>query len=801
MKFTLSWLKDHLETDAPAAVLAERLTTIGHEVEALIDRAAGLRDFIVGEVVACEPHPNADKLRVCVVDTGLKRLQVVCGAPNARAGLKGVFAAVGTTIPASGTLLRAATIRGVESAGMLLSEREMGLSDEHEGIVELPADALVGAPAAAALGLDDPLFDVGITPNRGDCLGVRGIARDLAAAGLGTLKPLPPPPASGDFPSPIAVVLDFAEDARTACPYFAGRLIRGVVNRKSPPWLQDRLSSVGLRPISALVDITNYLTLDVCRPLHAFDADRLTGDLRVRLARDGERLAALDGREYALSPGMTVIADDRGPQALGGVIGGEATACTAATTSVFLESALFDPVRTAATGRSLGILSDARFRFERGVDPGFVIAGLETATGLVLEICGGEASRIVVAGAEPPRRPPVPFRPDRVMSLTGAPVVAEESADILRRLGFSIDRGETGWSVTPPSWRSDIAGEACLIEEVVRIAGYDRIPVTPLVRDRPLAEPVLTPLQRRRALARRTLAARGMMEAITFSFLAPQAARDFGGGGADLTLVNPISADLAVMRPSLLPNLFAAAGRNADRGLRDAALFEVGPQYRGDRPEDQSIVAAGIRAGRAAPRHWADRGRLVDAYDAKADALALLAALAAPVAKLQLDTAAAPPWYHPGRSAVLRLGPRQPLAVFGEIHPGVLDGFGSKSAIVAFEVFCDAIPLARSAGTARPPLTLPPFQPVERDFAFVVDAEVPAAAVLDAVRGAEPALITDVILFDVFTGEAIGAGRKSLAVTVVLQPVERTLTDADIEAVGSRIVTAAAKATAATLRA
>ncbi|MFO1154773.1 MAG: phenylalanine--tRNA ligase subunit beta [Rhodospirillales bacterium] len=800
MKFTLSWLKEHLATDASAAELAERLTMIGHELESLTDRAAGLRDFIVAEVVACEPHPNADKLRVCIVDTGAKRLQVVCGAPNARTGLKGVFAAVGTTIPASGTVLKAAAIRGVESNGMLLSEREMGLSDEHTGIVELPADALTGAPAAAVLGVDDPLFDVGITPNRGDCFGVRGLARDLAAAGLGTLKPLPQRGIHGGFASPVAVVLDFDEATHAACPYFAGRLIRGLVNRESPRWLQDRLVSIGLRPISALVDITNYLTFDVCRPLHAFDADRLAGDLRVRLALDGERLAALDGREYALTPGMTVIADDRGPQALGGVIGGEPTACTAATTSVFLESALFDPARTANTGRSLGILSDARFRFERGIDPAFVVDGLDLATRLVLDICDGEASEVVVAGAPPPQRPPIRFRPERVTSLTGAEVSAGESADILRRLGFSFDQGETAWQVSPPPWRGDVESEACVIEEIVRIAGYDRIPVTPLSRDRPFPEPVLNPLQRRRALARRFLAGRGMMEAVTFSFLAPSAAEAFGGGGSELSLVNPISADLAVMRPSLLPNLIAAVGRNGDRGLRDVALFEVGPQYRGDRPEDQSIVAAGVRAGRAAARSWADRGRPVDAFDAKADALALLTALAAPVTKLQLDTAAAPAWYHPGRSAVLRLGPRQPLALFGEIHPGVLKELGIKVPVVAFEVFCDAIPAPRSTGPARPPLALSAYQPVERDFAFIVDVGVPAAAVLDAVRGAEKTLITDAILFDVFTGDAIGPGKKSLAVTVVLQPVERTLTDADIEAIATRIVNAVAKATGATLR-
>jgi phenylalanyl-tRNA synthetase beta chain len=800
MKFTLSWLKEHLATTAPAAEIAERLTMIGHELERLVDRAAGLRDFIVGAVVACEPHPNADKLQVCVVDTGSRRLQVVCGAPNARVGIKGVFAPVGTTIPATGTVLKAAAIRGVESAGMLLSEREMGLSDAHAGIVELPAAALTGAPVAAVLGLDDPLFDVAVTPNRADCLGVRGLARDLAAAGLGTLKPLAPPAVHGRFAAPIGVTLAFEAAAAAACPHFVGRLIRGVTNGESPAWLKDRLAAVGLRPISALVDVTNYLTLDVCRPLHVFDADKLEGSLVVRLARPGERLAALDGTTYALTPEMTVIADQRGPQALGGVIGGSDTGCGTGTTSVFLESALFDPVRTATTGRRLNILSDARFRFERGIDPAFLIDGLELATRLILDLCGGEASAIVIAGAPPPPPPPIAFRPARVAALTGAAVEPGDQARILADLGFAVDRADAAaWRVTPPTWRADVSAEACVVEEVVRIAGYDRIPVTQLDRPALLPEPVLTAGQRRRALARRSLAAGGLMEAVTFSFLAPSAAAAFGGGDPSLALENPISAELAVMRPSLLPNLLAALGRNADRGLRDMALFEIGPQYRGTRPDDQTTVAAGVRAGRAAGRHWAERGRPVDAYDAKGDALALLAALGQATDKLQLAAGAAPAWYHPGRSAVLRLGPALVLAAFGEIHPGIALAFGVKGPAVGFEVFIDRLPERRQQGTQRPPAVLPPLQPVERDFAFVVAAEVPAALLLRAAEGADP-LVAGVLLFDVFTGEAVGAGRKSLAITVSLQPAERTLTDADIEAVSARIVAAVEKATGGVLR-
>ncbi|MBK8209509.1 MAG: phenylalanine--tRNA ligase subunit beta [Rhodospirillales bacterium] len=798
MKFTLSWLKRHLDTEAGLDEITARLPMIGLEVESVQDRGAALRAFVVAEVVEAKPHPNADKLRVCTVDTGRERLQVVCGAPNARAGMKGVFAPVGSVIPAGGITLKAAAIRGVDSAGMLLSEREMGLSDEHTGIVELPADAVVGSPAAAALGLADPLIDLAITPNRGDCLGVRGVARDLAAAGLGILLPLDASPLPGNFPSPIGVRLDFTTEAASACPYFAGRLIRGVRNAESPEWLKRLLLAADLRPISALVDITNFLTLDLCRPLHAFDADKLRGHIQVRFARDGERLAALNGREYALSPSMTVVGDDAGPQALGGVIGGEPTACTETTTAVFLESALFDPVRTAETGRALSIASDARYRFERGIDPTSVTWGLEVATRLIMELCGGEPSEVVVAGALPAGGAPIGFRPDRVRTLAAVEASAEECARTLDALGFGgTFEGET-WQVKTPPWRNDIIGEACLVEEVARLLGYHRIPTVSLPRDAGLPTPALTPPQRRRARTRRLLAARGMIEAVTYSFMAARAAEPFGGGGALLRLVNPISADLDVMRPSPLPNLIQAAGRNADRGQRDAALFEIGPQYAGDRPEDQAVVAAAIRTGRNGPRHWAEPARPVDAFDAKADALAVLEALGLRIEKVVVATDA-PAWYHPGRSGILKLGP-QPLAHFGEIHPRVLRTLDVAGPVVACEIFLDALPVKEAAGTARPALVLPALQPVERDFAFVVDRAVAAETVVRAARAAERALITEVRVFDVFEGGAVGEGRKSIAIGVTLQPTERTLTDADIEAVSARIVAQVAKATGGTLR-
>lgn len=798
MKFTLSWLKRHLETEAGLDEIIARLPMIGLEVESVEDRGAALRAFVVAEVVEAKPHPNADKLRVCTVDTGRERLQVVCGAPNARAGMKGVFAPVGSVIPAGGATLKAAAIRGVDSAGMLLSEREMGLSDEHTGIVELPRDAVVGSPAAAALGLADPVIDLAITPNRGDCLGVRGIARDLAAAGLGSLKPLDTSPLPGRFPSPVAIHLKFSDEAASACPYFAGRLIRGVRNGESPEWLKRLLLAADLRPISALVDITNFLTLDLCRPLHAFDADKLLGDIQVRFARDGERLAALNGREYVLSPSMTVVCDDAGPQALGGVIGGEPTACTGTTTTVFLESALFDPVRTAETGRALSLASDARYRFERGIDPTSVTWGLEVATRLIMELCGGEPSDVVVAGALPAAGPAIGFRPDRVRTLAAVEASGEESARVLDALGFGGRfEGET-WKVKTPPWRNDIAGEACLVEEVARLLGYHRIPTVSLPRDAALPSPALNPAQRRRARTRRLLAARGMIEAVTYSFMAARAAEPFGGGTPALRLINPISADLDVMRPSPLPNLIQAAGRNADRGQRDAALFEIGPQYAGDRPEDQAVVAAAIRTGRTGSRHWAEAARPVDAFDAKADALAVLEALGLRIEKVVV-AADAPAWYHPGRSGTLKLG-AQVLARFGEIHPRVLRTLDVAGPVVACEIFLDMLPVKEAAGTARPALVLPALQPVERDFAFVVDYAVAAKTLVRAARAAERALITDVRVFDVFEGGALGNGRKSIAIGVTLQPTDKTLTDAEIEAVSARIVAQVTKATGGTLR-
>ncbi|MCP5365007.1 MAG: phenylalanine--tRNA ligase subunit beta [Hyphomicrobiales bacterium] len=800
MKFTLTWLLDHLETMASPKELAERLTMIGHEVDSVENRGAAFEEFVVAEIVDASPHPDADKLKVCTVNTGAEHLQVVCGAPNARAGLKGVFAPVGATIPQGGIKLKRARIRGVESFGMLLSEREMELSDDHGGIIELSPHLQAGTPAAEALGLADPVFDVGVTPNRADCLGVRGLARDLAAAGVGTFKPLALKPIVGAFDSDTQVHLEFPPEQANACPYFVGRMIRGVRNAESPDWLKHRLQAVGLRPISALVDITNYLTIDLCRPLHVFDADKLRSDLHVRFARTGETLAALNGQTYALTDDMTVIADDQEVESLGGVMGGERTACTAETVNVFFESALFDPIRTARTGRALNILSDARFRFERGIDPSFLVEGLERATRMVLELCGGEPSTLVIAGAEPPRRPAVRFRASRVKSLTGVHVEPAESADILERLGFDVEQSEPSWSVLPPPWRVDIEGEACIVEEVARMRGYDRIPITRLQSDAITALASLSPEHQDQMRVKRVLVARGLTEAVTFSFISSEFAQSFGDIADDLRLVNPISVDLDVMRPSLLPNLLSATGRNADRGTRDICLFEVGPQYAGTAPESQRIVASGIRAGRAIPRHWAVPSRPVDAFDAKADVFALLEELGAPVEKLAV-TPDAPAWYHPGRSGVVRLGPKTVLAYFGEIHPGLLPSFGIRGGAAGFEVFPDSLPQRKTRRTgAGGALALSPFQPVERDFAFIVDRHISAGEIIAAIRRAEKTLITDVSVFDEFFGEALGEDKKSLAISVTLQSDEKTLTDSEIEDVGQRIIETVKSKAGGTLR-
>jgi phenylalanyl-tRNA synthetase beta chain len=799
MKFTLGWLKDHLETDASVDEIARRLTMLGLEVEGIENPAAALAAFRTARVVEAKQHPDADRLRVCLVDTGEGTVQVVCGAPNARTGLKGVFAPSGSYVPGTGLHLKKSTIRGVDSNGMLLSERELGLSDEHAGIIELPEDTPVGAPAAAALGLDQPVIELAVTPNRGDCLGVRGIARDLAAAGAGKLKPFKDAPVPGRFESPVRWRRDLPADAGDACPMVVGRSFRGVRNGPSPKWLQDRLKAIGLRPISALVDITNYITFDLCRPLHVFDLDKVSGDLTMRFACDGEALEALDGRTYTLEDGMTVIADAKGVKGIAGIMGGAASGCTESTTNLFLEVALFDPVRTAMTGRKLGINSDARYRFERGLDPQSALWGAEVAARMILDLCGGEASALTIAGEMPDWHRAATLRPERLKSFGGADVPCDTAVAILDRLGFetTVEKGRIVAGI--PSWRPDVEGEHCLVEEVLRIHGFENIPAVPPERATALPAPALTLAQRRVALARRQLAGRGLLEAVTWSFMSEAAARLFADIPDSLKLANPISADLDVMRPSILPNLAAAARRNADRGYADVALFEIGPAWRDDTPEGQDTIAAGLRHGNASPRHWAAAVRPVDAFDAKADALAVLAAIGAPVENLQADRGA-PSYYHPGRSGVLRLGPNV-LAQFGELHPAALRGLDVAGPAAGFEVFLARVPLPKSKGSrARPPLDVSAFQAVTRDFAFVVAADQPADAVVRAAQSADRTLVTDVSVFDVFAGEALGAGRKSVAISVTLQPRTATLTDAEIDAVAAKIVANVAKRAGGTLR-
>lgn len=798
MKFTLSWLREHLETDAPLEAIAERLSMIGLEVDGVGDPAAALADFVVGDVIEAGPHPNADRLRVCTVDVGGgERFEVVCGAPNARTGMKGVFARAGCVIPATGTKLKKSKIRGVESSGMLCSERELGLSDEHEGIIDLEGDFAAGSPAAEALGIGDPVIEIGLTPNRSDCAGVRGIARDLAAAGMGRLKPLDAAAIEGSFESPLSWRRDFAAGDGDACPFVVGRTFRNVRNGPSPKWLQDRLTAIGLRPISALVDITNYVTFDLARPLHVFDADKVNGDPTMRLARDGESVAALDGRTYDLDPSMTVIADDSGVLAIGGVMGGEGTGCGDDTVNVFLEVALFDPVRTATTGRKLGIVSDARYRFERGIDPTSALWGAEVAAKLILDICGGEASALTMAGEMPDRGRSVTLRKSRVATLGGVEIEDGVAQRILGDLGFEIeDIGDSLTAAVPP-WRPDIEGEADLVEEVLRINGFEAIPAVPLRATTAVPGAAWSPAQARRGRVRRALAARGLTEAVTFSFTSDEKAETFGAD-ASLRLANPISVDLVQMRPSILPNLLDAAARNAARGIGDIALFEIGPQFDGG-DGAQSQAACGLRVGGTAPRHWAGTRAEVDAYHAKADALAALEAVGVPAHNLRIGDDV-PGWYHPGRAAALMLGPK-PLARFGEVHPAILERFDVRRPASAFEVLLDEVPARKAArGSSRPMLHLAALQPVERDFAFVVDEATPGAALATAARGADKSLIADVALFDIYRGPELGDGRKSVALCVTLQPRDATLTDAEIESVGERIVAAVSKATGAVLR-
>lgn len=798
MKFTLSWLKEHLDTTATLAEVRDALTMLGLEVEGITNAAETLKGFVVGYVVEAVQHPNADRLRVCKVDTGSGTIvQVVCGAPNARTGMKGIFAPPGSYIPGTDLHLKVGKIRGEESNGMLCSSRELQLGDDHSGIIDLPAETKTGISAAEALGLDDPVIEIKVTPNRGDCLGVHGIARDLAAAGLGTLKPMKADKIAGKYSSPIKWTHGYTAEPTSPCPIVVGRHFRGLKNGPSPDWLQRRLKAIGLRPISTLVDITNLVTFDLNRPLHVFDAKKLSGDLVMRQAREGETLLALDGKTYTLDPSISVIADSHAVHGLGGIMGGEETGVQEDTTEVFLEVAYFDPIRTAASGRKLGILSDARYRFERGIDPQSVHWGAEVAARLILELCGGEASELTQSGVMPRWQRDFTLRADRVKGLTGIDVPAKETADILTKLGFTVS-GAGPWTAGVPSWRPDIVGEADLVEEVTRVHGFDHIPTTSLPRLSATSKPVRTPLQQRVPQARRALAMRGMNEAVSWSFLPRKQAERFGGGQEDLRLLNSIDATLDTMRPSILPNLIAAAARNEARGLADPALFEVGPQYKDATPAGQRMMAAGVRHNMAVPRNWAGPTRTVDAFDAKADALAVLAAIGAP------DTMSAgpgaPDWYHPGRSGVLKLGDR-PMAYFGELHPELTAEADLKGPVVAFEVFLDAPPLPKAKATkARPKLVLSALQPLERDFAFLVDAAIEADKIVRAARNADKALVTAARVFDVYAGKGVPEGKKSLAIAVTLQPVERTLTDAEIEAVSNKIVAAVAKATGATLR-
>ncbi len=795
MKFTLSWLKDHLDTTASTAEVEDAMTMAGLEVEHVTDPAAKLAAFSVAKIIEAVQHPNADRLRVCQVDTKDGRKEIVCGAPNARPGLTIVYAPLGTYIPGSGITLEPRAVRGVVSNGMLCSAAELEIAEESDGILELADDLAVGTPAAQALGLES-VIDFEVTPNRPDWLGVAGIARDLAATGLGRLTTPPVEPVKGGFPCPIDIRLDGSD----ACPAFSGRLIRGVKNGPSPAWLQARLKAVGLRPISALVDVTNLISYDRARPLHVYDAATLTGGfVEARLGRDGEEVLALDGETYAVTPEICVIADGSGAIGLGGVMGGLSTGCSDTTTDVFVESAWFDPIRTAQTGRATGITSDAQYRFARGVDPGFMVAGLELATQLILKLCGGEPSEVRVAGQVPAPPAPVAFDPAYVKKLSGLELETAQIAAILQSLGFTCDMDGADWTVQPPTWRRDVDGKADLVEEVARIAGYGALPSTPLPEVPRAVGGVLSPRQARARAGRRALAALGWSEAVTWSFTARKNAQLFGGGQDALVLANPIAADLDCMRPSILPTLIEAAGRNAKRGFADVALFEIGPIFSGDRPQDQRTAITGVLAPHP-PRRW-DGVNTDDLFALKGDLLALLDELGAPVASLQTAQGAASSWWHPGRSARLQLGPKAVLCEFGALHPSVLKTLDVDGPVYGFEIWLEAIPEPkRKAVKTRPALELSPFMPLSRDFAFVVEDKVAAGDLVRAVSGADKTLIAAARVFDVYAGPGVPDGAKSMAVEVSIQPRDHTLAEAEIEALSARIVAAAGKAVGAKLR-
>ncbi|MBB4573072.1 phenylalanine--tRNA ligase subunit beta [Rhizobium lentis] len=806
MKFTLSWLKEHLETDATLDEICTRLTEIGLEVEDVDDKAA-FKPFVIARVVSAEKHPQADRLKVLMVDTGAgSPIQVVCGAPNARAGLIGAFAAPGTYVPGIDTTLAVGNIRGVESRGMMCSEKELQISDNHDGIIDLPDDAPVGKSYAAYAHLDDPVIEINLTPNRPDCTSIHGIARDLAASGLGTLKTRTAPSFSVEGETPVKLTLDL--DDPKLCPGFSLRLVRGVRNGPSPRWMQQRLIAIGLRPINALVDITNYMTFDQGRPMHVFDAAKVTGNLTVRRAREGETVLALDQREYKLGPSNVVIADEDGIESIGGIMGGEHSGCDENTVDVLIESALWDPMNIAKSGRSLGIITDARYRFERGVDPEYMVPGLERTTELVLELCGGTAARAEVVGYKGHEPKVVDFPYSEVKRLTGLDVSTEESNAILARLGFKVSGSGERVSVSVPSWRPDVDGKADLVEEVMRIHGVDKIKPAPLQSHAAVNGRILTTLQIRTRAAKRALASRGMLEAVTWSFIPEDQAKLFGGGAPALKLANPIAAEMSDMRPSLLPGLLTAAQRNADKGYGDVAIFEVSGTYENDRSDGQRRVAGGIRRGTASlaggGRMWSNAvkggGKPVDVFDAKADALAVIEACGLPIGNIQIEQGG-PEWYHPGRSGTIKMGPKVVLGYFGEFHPLTLEALDVSGALCGFEVYLDAMAEPKKKATrTKPALELSPFQAVKRDFAFVVNKTVESGAIIKAATGADRKLVTGVNVFDIFEGASVGEGKKSVAIEVQIQPVERTLTDEDFEALTQKIVASVAKFTGGVLR-
>lgn len=788
MKFTLSWLKDHLDTGASVEQVAATLNRIGIEVEGVDNPGEKLAAFKVARVLTAERHPQADKLQVLSVDTGDDQpLQVVCGAPNARAGLVGVLGLPGATVPANGMQLKVSAIRGVESNGMMCSTRELELGEDHDGIIELPEDAPIGTSFPDYAGLNDPVFDVSITPNRQDCMGVRGIARDLSAAGLGTLKPLKVEPVAGEGEGP-----DVRTDDPEGCPAFFAQSVSGVTNGESPEWLRNRLNAIGQKPISALVDITNYVSVDLGRPLHVYDRAKLTGGLVARKAQAGEQVLALNGKTYTLDPSMTVIADDAAVHDIGGIMGGEHSGCSETTTDVLIECAYFDPAHIARTGQKLTLTSDARTRFERGVDPAFLDDGLAIATRLVLDLCGGTASGVTRAGSPPTIAPTIRYDPALAETLGGLAIAPDRQQAILESLGFTVD---ANWTVTAPSWRRDIDGPADLVEEVIRVEGIDNVPSVALPRAPGVAKPTATPEQKLERRLRRTAAARGLNEAVTWSFIAEKEAAAVGGGA--WALANPISEDLKVMRPSLLPGLLMAAERNLKRGATGIRLFELGRRYLADAEKPTLTV---LLTGDKAARGWATgKAQPFTAYDAKAEAIALLEAAGAPVGNLQVMGEAGEAW-HPGQSATLRLGPKTVLASFGMLHPALLKTFDLAGPVAAVEIFLDAIPAKRGGtGFMRPVYAPPALQAVTRDFAFLVPQALAAGDLVRAIKGADKAAITDARLFDLFTGAGVEDGHKSLAIEVTLQPGDKSFTDAELKAIADKVVAAAVKL-GATLR-